>query len=171
MQVILTKAVRKLGKVGDKVNVKDGYGRNFLLPRELAIRATAANIKIFDEKLTDLSNKHEDDRKQCEALKMKYDNANLTFISQSAADGKLFGSITSKLIANQFAKHISSENIDYSNVLLDNPIKNVGMYPVKITLHPDVIVNVNVIIARSDSEAQEILKSAKGDKNLKETEE
>lgn len=156
MQLILTKPVRKLGKVGEIVNVKGGFGRNYLLPNEMAIRASAQNIAMFDEKKKEIAAKNAESKKHAEAAAKKVSGKNIIFISQTAADGRLFGSVSSKTLAEKVAEESGFE-LNYSNVLLDNPIKFTGMYSVEIAFHPDIHTNVMIVVARSDSEAQDII--------------
>ena len=164
MQIILTTSVRKLGKLGETVNVKDGFGRNFLLPNKLAIRATQKNIEQFKTKQKDLESKNIELKEKAEIIAKTIGSKNLIFISQTAADGRLFGSVSSKLIA----AHINEQadiSLNYSNILLDEPIKFTGAYKVNVAYHSEVIVAANIIVARSDSEAQDIINESKKDKS------
>lgn len=164
MQVILTKPVKKLGKVGEIVKVKDGYGRNYLLPKEMAIRATSDNKEQFADQKKALAEKNEETKKMAEAAAKKMSGKNVLFIMQSAADGRLFGSVSTKLIASEVSKEADFP-LNYSNVNLPAPIKFTGVYPVDISYHAEVHGEVNVVAARSESEAHELILEAKEEKD------
>lgn len=159
MKVVLLKPVRKLGKIGDIVEVKPGFGRNFLIPQAFAVRATESNQKMIEEQKKDLEAKNAEAKKQAEAVSAKISGKDFTFICQSAADGRLFGSVSNKEIAKTVAQ--AGYEISYGNIHLDKPIKNLGIHEVSIILHSDVITNIVVNVARSESEAMESLKEFK----------
>lgn len=159
MEVILTKSVKKLGKVGDTVKVKSGYGRNYLLPNELAIRATKSNIALFEEQKKVLAANNEEAKSKASVASKKMENKNIIFILQAAADGRLFGSVSTKLIAHKLSGE-SGFSLNYSNIILDHPIKFTGVYPVEIAYHAEVHGTINVVAARSESEAQELIVEA-----------
>jgi large subunit ribosomal protein L9 len=156
MQVILVKPVRKLGKVGDTVNVANGYGRNYLIPQELAIRATNDNIEKFAAVQKNLEAKNVENKKVAEKSAKEIDGKHLNFITQSAADGRLFGSVTLKALAIKLSE-LSKVNLNYSNILLDSPIKFNGVYNVQVILHPEIIASVLIVVAKTESEAQDAL--------------
>ncbi len=156
MQVILIKPVRKLGKVGEVVNVKDGFGRNFLIPKEFAIRATKDNLSRFAAIQKDLEKKNDKSKKEMETAALAINNKHLTFVTQSGADGRLFGSISLKLLASSISE-IAGYKLTYSNIILEQPIKFNGVYKVQVMLHPEIFASVLVVVAKSDSEAQDAL--------------
>lgn len=156
MQVILVKPVRKLGKVGDIVNVADGYGRNYLIPQELAIRATNDNVERFASLKKDLEAKNAENKKKAEAAKEKIEGKHFDFITQSAVDGRLFGSVNLKAIAVEVSK-LSGLDLNYSNISLDSPIKYNGVYEVQVALHPEVSTKVLIVVAKTEAEAQDAL--------------
>jgi len=160
MQVILVKSVRKLGKVGEVVNVKDGYGRNYLVPQELAIRATKDNIEFFSHKKKELEAKNNEAKEEAEKLAKSIDGKSLTFILQSAADGRLFGSVSAKLLAEQVSEMVKHK-LNYTNILLESPIKFNGVYDIKVILHPEVQAKILIVIAKSESEANDALRDFK----------
>lgn len=160
MQVILVKTVRKLGKVGETVKVKDGFGRNYLIPQELAIRATKDNISKFASIQSDLESKNITYKENAEKAAKLIEGKNITFIAQSASDGRLFGSVSAKMLAEKISE-LAQYKLNYSNILLESPIKLNGAYNVAVALHPEVIAFVLVIVAKSDSEAQEALREYK----------
>ena len=156
MQVILVKPVRKLGKVGETVNVANGYGRNYLIPQELAIRATNDNLEKFATLQKELEAKNAESKKEAEKAAKAIDGKHLDFITQSAADGRLFGSVSLKALATKVSE-IAKIKLNYSNILLDSPIKFNGVYNVQVVLHPEVTASVLVIVAKTESEAQDAL--------------
>ncbi|RTK93091.1 MAG: 50S ribosomal protein L9 [Rickettsiales bacterium] len=160
MQVILVKSVRKLGKIGDTVNVADGFGRNYLIPQELAIRATRDNVAKFSTQKNELEEKNKQSKILAEKVADSLKGKHLTFVTQSAADGRLFGSVSSKAIAAELTK-ITDINLNYANILLENPIKFNGVYEVQVSLHSEVTTNILIVIAKTDSEAQDALKEFK----------
>lgn len=156
MQVILVKPVRKLGKVGETVNVANGYGRNYLIPQKLAIRATNDNIEKFAALQKELEAKNAENKKLAEKAAKAIDGKHLDFITQSAADGRLFGSVSLKALATKISETAKTK-LNYSNILLDSPIKFNGVYNVQVVLHPEVTASVLVVVAKTESEAQDAL--------------
>lgn len=156
MQVILVKPVRKLGKVGETVNVANGYGRNYLIPQELAIRATNDNMEKFASLQKDLEAKNAENKIQAEKAAKVIEGKHLDFITQSAADGRLFGSVTLKALAIKISE-IAKIKLNYSNILLDSPIKFNGVYNVQVILHAEVTASILVVVAKTASEAQDAL--------------
>ena len=156
MQVILVKPVRKLGKVGETVNVANGYGRNYLIPQELAIRATNDNLEKFATLQKELEAKNAESKKEAEKAAKAIDGKHLDFITQSAADGRLFGSVSLKALATKVSE-IAKIKLNYSNILLDSPIKFNGVYNVQVVLHPEVTASILVVVAKTESEAQDAL--------------
>lgn len=159
MKVILLKPVRKLGKIGEEVEVKPGFGRNFLVPEGFAVRATEANRLVIADQKKDLEAKNSEAKKVAEALSAKISGKDFTFIRQSAADGRLFGSVANKEIAKTLSD--AGYEISYSHIHLDKPIKNLGVYEVSLILHSEVLTNVIINVARSESEAVDALREYK----------
>lgn len=166
MQVILIKPVRKLGKVGEIVNIKNGYGRNFLLPQEFAIRATKENLAKFAALQNELEAKNAQEKTKMETAAKALDGKHITFVTQSGADGRLFGSISLKLLASSLSE-ISGYKLNYSNIIIDSPIKFNGVFKVQVMLHPEIFASVLVVVAKSDSEAQDALREYKESGNKK----
>ncbi len=156
MQVILVKPVRKLGKVGETVNVANGYGRNYLIPQKLAIRATNDNLEKFATLQKELEAKNTENKIAAEKAAKAIDGKHLDFITQSAADGRLFGSVSLKALATKISE-IAKIQLNYSNILLDSPIKFNGVYNVQVILHPEVTASILVVVAKTESEAQDAL--------------
>ncbi|XVN42120.1 MAG: 50S ribosomal protein L9 [Candidatus Rickettsia vulgarisii] len=162
MEVILIKPVRTLGKIAQIFNVKNGYARNYLFPNKLAIRATEANKQLIEAQRHDLEQKDEQIRSEAAVINNIIDNKELVFIRQSADDGRLFGSVTNKEIAENLSQ-ISSHQISYLSIVLDKPIKSTGVFTVEVRLHASLSANITVIVARSESEAQDYARDNKSD--------
>lgn len=160
MQVILVKPVRKLGKVGETVTVANGYGRNYLIPQEFAIRATKENIAKFASLQKALETKNAKNKENAEKAAKLIEGKHIDFVTQSAVDGKLFGSVNAKGLAVEISK-LAGITLNYTNILLDAPIKFNGVYNIQIILHPEVIANILVVVAKSAAEAQDALREHK----------
>lgn len=160
MQVILIKPVRKLGKVGEIVNIKNGYGRNFLVPRGFAIRATKENLGKFAALQSEFEETNAQDKLKMEAAANALNGKHLIFVTQSGADGRLFGSISLKLLASSLSE-LSGYKLNYSNIIIDSPIKFNGVFKIQVMLHPEIFASVLVVVAKSDSEAQDALREYK----------
>ena len=169
MQIILTKSVTKLGKVGDIVKVRDGYGRNFLLPNNLAIRATKDNLNHFDSIKAELEKKNQDTIATANKVAKSINGKNITFIEQSSADGKLYGSISARDIALKLSE-IADFELSYEHIALDAPVKFNGVYEVKINLHPEVSSNIVIVVAKSEEEAKLALQQHNEPEEKKEAE-
>jgi len=154
MEVILLERIGKLGQMGDVVRVKDGYARNFLLPRNKALRATADNKARFEGMKAELQKKSLEAKGVAGQTAAKVDGKSYTVIRQASESGQLFGSVSPRDIAG-LMKGDGAE-ISRSHVVLNAPIKTIGQYKVPLDLHPDVEVSVTVIVARSEAEAERI---------------
>lgn len=163
MEVILVQPIKKLGKIGNLVKVKNGFGRNWLIPQRLAIRATEKNKQLIENQKHELEEKNNKAKEEANQLAKKIDGKDLLFIRQSAADGRLFGSVSNKEIAKELSS-VTSCDIPYAAIDLETPLKTIGAYNVEIHLHHDVTANIAVIIARTESEAQDALRALKSDK-------
>jgi len=154
MEVILLERVGKLGQMGDVVRVKDGYARNFLLPRGKALRANADNKSRFEGMKAELQKQSLERKGEAGKVAAKVDGKTFVVIRQASETGQLFGSVSTRDIATL----ISTEGnaINRTVVELNAPIKSIGQYKVPLALHPDVEVSVTVIVARSEAEAERI---------------
>jgi large subunit ribosomal protein L9 len=153
MQVILLERTQNLGNVGDLVKVKNGYGRNFLIPQNKALRATADNIKEFEAKRAQIEKENAEKKKDAEKYSSKLENQFLTLIRQAGEDGRLYGSVSARDLA-ALATETTSVEVKRGQIAQFTPIKNLGIYTIKIELHGEVIVNVYVNVARSNDEAE-----------------
>ena len=155
MDVILLEKVEKLGTIGDVVTVKSGFARNYLLPQEKALRATKANIAYFEGQKKQIEKANEEARKDAEKLAKKVDGITVTLIRQASEGGQLYGSVTARDIANLVNESLDKDApLDRKHVVLEQNHKTLGLFPIKLMLHPEVSVTVTVNIARSEEEAK-----------------
>ena len=158
MKVILLERVEGRGSIGDVVNVKDGFARNYLLPRQKALRANSANLKVFEGQRAEIEGRNQKAREAASASGNKLDGTVYIMIRQAGEGGQLYGSVSGRDVAD--AVNATGASVDRSMVVLDKPIKTIGMHPIKIKLHAEVTVTVTINIARSDDEAA---RQAKGE--------
>ncbi len=154
MEVILLERVAKLGQMGDVVRVKDGFARNFLLPRNKALRATADNRAKFDGMKADLEARNLQAKDEATKVAEKINGRNVVILRQASETGQLFGSVSVRDIMTSFEN--DGITLSRSQVLLDHPIKTIGQHGVSIAVHPEVEVSVSVTVARSADEAERI---------------
>lgn len=152
MEVILLERIEKLGQMGDVVDVKSGYARNFLLPRKKALRATDDNRARFDKERAQLEAVNLELRTEAEAVGGKLDGLHLTLVRQAGDSGQLYGSVSSRDIAEGVTA--AGFTVQRQQVILDRPIKAIGLHPVHVALHPEVTVTVTANVARSEEEAE-----------------
>ena len=151
MEVILLERIEKLGTIGDVVNVKDGYARNFLLPNKKALRANEANRKVFEANRERLEAENAARRDEAAKSGANVDGTELVLIRSSSNSGQLYGSVNVRDIAD--ALKDKGFDINKSQIILERPIKTLGVFDVRVALHPEVHVNVKANVARSDDEA------------------
>jgi len=151
MEVILLERVEKLGAIGDVVRVKDGFARNYLLPRKKALRANEANRKVFEANRSKIEEDNANRRSDAEKASKGVDGKSVQLIRQASNVGHLYGSVSARDIAE--ALEGAGAHVAKSQVVLDRPIKEIGVHEVKIALHPEVSVTVKVNVARSPEEA------------------
>ena len=151
MEVILLERVEKLGAIGDVVKVKDGFARNYLLPRKKALRANEANRKVFEANRERIEKENETKRTDAEKSAKGVEGKSVKLIRQASNVGHLYGSVSARDIAE--ALEGVGAHVAKSQVVLDRPIKEIGVHEVKIALHPEVSVTVKVNVARSPEEA------------------
>ena len=152
MQIILLERIGRLGQMGDVVNVKDGYARNFLLPQKKALRATAENLARFEKERSQLEARDLELKKEAEAVAAKLAGKSFLAIRQAGDTGQLYGSVTTRDIAEVVTA--GGFTIDRRQIVLDRPIKTLGLQPTRIALHPEVIVQITLNVARSEDEAE-----------------
>ena len=152
MQLILLERVEKLGAIGDVVTVKDGFARNFLLPRKKALRANEVNRKVFEANRARIESDNANRRGDAEKEAVGFKDASVTLIRQASNTGQLYGSVAVRDLLE--ALEASGHKVVRSAIVLDKPIKAIGVYTVKVALHPEVSVAVKVNVARSPEEAE-----------------
>ena len=151
MQVILLQRIGRLGQMGDVVNVKDGYARNFLLPQKKALRATDANRQVFEGKRAQLEAINLEHKKEAEGVSTKLDAKSFVLIRAAGDTGQLYGSVSTRDIAESVTA--GGFTVNRNQIILDKPIKTLGVHALKVQLHPEVVVGVSLNIARSQDEA------------------
>jgi large subunit ribosomal protein L9 len=152
MDVILLERVYNLGQIGDVVKVKPGYARNFLLPHKKALRATDANRAKFEAQRAQIEANNLERRTEAEKIRDRVDGLKVVLIRQAGETGQLFGSVTPRDISD--AVTAAGFTVDRRQIILDHPIKLLGLHPVRVALHPEVIVTVSANVAKSTEEAE-----------------
>jgi large subunit ribosomal protein L9 len=152
MEVILLERIEKLGTIGDVVKVKNGYARNFLLPRGKALRANDSNRKVFEANRGKIEAQNAERRGHAEADAKKVDGLKIQLIRQASNTGQLYGSVSARDLAE--AMEAAGHKIAKHQIVLDRPIKAIGVQDVRIALHPEVAVTIHVNVARSPEEAE-----------------
>ena len=166
MDVILLERVEKLGGIGDEVSVKDGFARNFLLPRGKALRANEGNRKVFEAQRADIENRNAQAREKAENLSASIADKTFVMIRSASDMGQLYGSVSARDIADTAST--KKLKLQKSQVLLNAPIKDLGLFPLQVRLHPEVTVDITVNVARSQDEAE---RQARGENVLARDEE
>jgi large subunit ribosomal protein L9 len=151
MQVVLLERVAKLGQMGEVVAVKAGYARNFLLPQGKALRATEGNLKRFETERAQLEVRNLEAKGEAEKVAAKIDGQSFVVIRSASDGGALYGSVTTRDISD--AATAAGFSLDRRQVVLDHPIKDLGLHPVTIVLHPEVDATIRINVARSQDEA------------------
>lgn len=154
MQVILLERVEKLGAIGDVVAVKPGFARNFLLPQNKALRATKDNIAYFETQKKHLETENEKRRTEAEKLAKTVDGVKVVLIRQASEGGQLYGSVNARDIAAIVNAKLGENTLNKKQVIIDQNYKNLGLFPIRALLHPEVPVTIKVNIARSEEEAK-----------------
>lgn len=152
MEVILLERVEKLGQIGDIVNVKNGFARNYLLPNKKALRANEANKKVFEANRARIESDNAEKRVEAEKASKGVEGKSIQLIRQASNVGALYGSVSARDIVE--ALEAEGAKVSKSQIVLDRPIKAIGVHEVKVALHPEVSVTVKVNVARSPEEAE-----------------
>jgi large subunit ribosomal protein L9 len=152
MQVILLQRVGRIGQMGDVVNVKDGFARNYLLPQKKALRATKDNLAKFEGQRAQLEATNLEQKKEAEAVAAKLEGQSFVAIRSAGDTGQLYGSVSTRDIAEIVTA--GGFTVDRNQVIIEKPIKTLGLHGAKIQLHPEVVVGVSVNVARSQEEAE-----------------
>ena len=152
MDVILLERVEKLGAIGDVVSVKNGFARNYLLPNKKALRANEANKKVFEANRAQIEKDNANRRSEAEKASKGVEGKTITLIRQASNTGQLYGSVSARDLAEILAE--DGAKIAKNQIVLDKPIKTIGVSTVKVALHPEVSVTIKVNVARSPEEAE-----------------
>jgi large subunit ribosomal protein L9 len=152
MQVVLLERVEKLGRMGDVVTVKDGYARNYLLPQGKALRSTKANLARFERERAQLEARNLELRSEAEAVAARLDGQQFVIIRQASEAGSLYGSVAARDVAE--AATAAGFTVERRQIVLDRPVKELGLHPIRIVLHPEVDATIRVNVARSHEEAE-----------------
>lgn len=158
MKVILKSKIKKLGNIGDVIDVKDGFARNLLIPNGLAMFYTEKNYEVFKNKKAEIEKENQDKKVTAEELKSNILSKDFILIENAGDDGKLYGSITTSKLARAINDLLKINTLTKNNVYLKDPLKNVGKYEIIVDLHPEVIFDKDVIVARTKDEAAKIKK-------------
>jgi large subunit ribosomal protein L9 len=151
MQVVLLERVEKLGQMGDVVKVKDGFARNFLLPRKKALRATKENMVRFETQRAQLEARNLELKKEAEQVQGRLNGKSFIVLRQAGETGILYGSVSSRDIAEVVTT--GGFSVNRNQIILERPIKSIGLHNLRVVLHPEVSATVSVNVARSDEEA------------------
>ena len=156
MEVILLERIEKLGNMGDVVSVKPGFGRNYLLPQEKALRATKANLARFEAEREFLEQRNTENRDKASKDGASLDGTSVVLIRKAGDTGNLYGSVS----ARDIVEHLDGKGVKRNMIILEKPIKTLGLHNVKVKLHPEVVVGIQINVARSEDEAA---RQAKGE--------
>lgn len=151
MEVILLERIEKLGQMGDVVTVKPGFARNFLLPQNKALRATKENVAVFETQKKELEARNLDAKNEAESVAKQVDGKSLIVIRQAGESGQLYGSVQARDISDGMKEQ--GVSIDRRQVEIGEPIKSLGLHPVTVRLHPEVVVEITVNVAKTEEEA------------------
>ena len=152
MQVVLLERVEKLGQMGEVVTVKDGYARNYLLPQGKALRSTKANLARFERERVQLEARNLEMKKEAEAVAAKLDGQQFVIIRQASEAGSLYGSVAARDVAEAATE--AGFTVERRQIVLDRPVKELGLHPIRVVLHPEVAATIKVNVARSREEAE-----------------
>ena len=152
MQVVLLERVEKLGQMGDVVKVKDGFARNFLLPKKKALRATKTNLAYFETQRAQLEARNLERKSEAKVISTKLDGKIFVLLRQAGDRGQLYGSVSPRDIADLISA--GGVTVARTQVPLDKAIKDLGLHPVQVVLHPEVRVTVTINVARTEDEAE-----------------
>ncbi len=152
MEVILLQRIESLGQMGDVVKVKPGFARNYLLPQKKALRATKDNMARFEGQRAQLEAANLERRSEAETVSGKLDGLTIVIVRQAGETGQLYGSVTARDIAEGVTE--AGFTVLRNQVMMDRPIKMLGLHPVRVALHPEVVVTITVNVAKSEEEAE-----------------
>ncbi|MDR0942437.1 MAG: 50S ribosomal protein L9 [Holosporales bacterium] len=169
VKVILLRRVAKLGHIGDVVNVKPGFARNYLLPQKIALRATKDNLKRFEEQKVHIEAANAESRAEAQKIAEKMAGLSLSIVRQASDKGHLYGSVSSRDIAAAIKE--AGFSVTAGQINLNAPIKTVGIYDISVDLHPEVSVIVKLSVAKSEEEARQQISDVPVEASVSESEE
>ena len=146
VKVILIKDVDKLGEIGDEIEVKDGYARNYLIPRKLAVNSTKGAVRVLEQKKREKERREKQLIEECRALAAKIEGISCTISMEAGEEDKLFGSVTSEMIADNLREE--GVDVDRKTIVLEEPLKALGVYTVEVRLHPEVKAQARVWVVK-----------------------
>ena len=152
MNIILTQKINKLGKLGDTVDVKDGYARNFLLPQGKAIRATKENLEIFSREKSKREAENQSNKDEAEKLSESIKDISIVILRPASETGQLYGSVSTRDITKKLLE--KGFSITHKQIILEKPVKELGLQKINISLHPEVLIKITLNVARTIEEAQ-----------------
>jgi large subunit ribosomal protein L9 len=165
MKIILTSDISGLGKIGDIIAVANGYAKNFLIPSGKAISYTPANYKVFESKKAEFEQANLKNLDSASKAKAKIANKDLVIIENASDDGRLYGSVSSSLLAAKINEMLGEKLVSRTDIFLSKPIKDIGVYQVKLNLHSDISFEVRAIVTRSESEVESLIRGGKKNKD------
>ncbi len=160
MEIILMENIGKLGKVGDLVDVKPGYARNYLFPMKKALRANKANKEVFESQKSEIQKRNSDAEQKAKILADKLKGLDFNLIRQAGETGRLYGSVSARDIAEEINKKFKS-NLNSHSIRLISPLKEIGIFPVSVVPFGEIKVNLRIVIAQSEEEAKILLSDEK----------
>ena len=152
MNIILTEKINNLGKLGDTVNVKDGYARNFLLPHGKAIRATKENLEMFSKEKAKREAENQSNKDEAEKLSESIKDISIVILRPASETGQLYGSVSTRDITKKLLE--KGFSITHKQIILEKPVKELGLQKINISLHPEVLIKITLNVARTIEEAQ-----------------
>ncbi len=159
MKIILTSRVSGLGRVGDIVDVKNGYAKNFLIPTDKAICYSENNKTLFESKRAEYEKASNDALELANHAKKEFIGKNLVIIENASDDGRLYGSVNSSVIAAKINEELKKDIAKKTDIILEKPIKEIGVYSVKVEIHGDVEFSVRLVVSRLESEVENLIKA------------
>ncbi len=157
MKIILISTISNLGKIGDVVEVKNGYAKNFLIPSKKAICFTASSYKIFESRKQEFEQENQKNLEGAAKVRQSVIGKDVVIIKNASDDGRLYGSVSSADIANKINELVGAKSVSRADIFLKKPIKEIGVYQVKLTPHSEVSFEVRLIVTRSESEIEALL--------------
>ena len=167
MKIILISQIAKLGTIGDVINVRDGYAKNFLIPQKKAIFYSAANYKQFEARKQEIEAENATAATKAEENKKQLAGKDIIILENASDDGRLYGAVTTNIIAGKVNEIIGEGSVSKIDIILSKTIKEIGVYNIKVDLHSAVLADVRVVVSRSESEVAKVISDFEAEKNKK----